>query len=121
VNRNVVFDEMASWYSPLKISKNRETINGDVSSNVEQETQLINGPREFSISGSNNTPWKGRSRSLNIVHGSFQTSFKNSHVVGESNDSKKSLDEDSRVPLVTTSRTPMATKALKTPNKNSGV
>ncbi len=30
-----VFDEMVSWYSPLKITKNGKARNGDVSSNVE--------------------------------------------------------------------------------------
>jgi len=51
-----VFDEMVGWYSPLKIAKDGEARNGDVSSNVEQESQLINGPQESSISGSSNTP-----------------------------------------------------------------
>jgi hypothetical protein len=53
VSRDVVFDEMVSWYSPLKIRKDGEVRNGDVSSNVEQESQLISGPRESSINGSN--------------------------------------------------------------------
>ncbi len=35
VNRNVMFDEMVSWYSPLKITEDGKAINGDVSSNVE--------------------------------------------------------------------------------------
>ncbi len=35
VSRDVVFDEMVSWYPPLKITKNGEAKNGDVSSNVE--------------------------------------------------------------------------------------
>ncbi len=30
VNKDVVFDEMVSWYSPLKISKDGEARNGDV-------------------------------------------------------------------------------------------
>ncbi len=60
MGRNVVFDEMASWYSPLKITEDGEARNGGVSSNMEQESQLISGPQEFSISGSNSTPWKGR-------------------------------------------------------------
>jgi hypothetical protein len=30
-----VFDEMASWYSPLKVAEDGEARNGDVSSNVE--------------------------------------------------------------------------------------
>jgi hypothetical protein len=45
VSRYVVFDEMVSWYSPLKIVEDGEARNGDVSSNVEQESQLINGPQ----------------------------------------------------------------------------
>jgi hypothetical protein len=61
-----MFDEMASWYSPLKIAKDGEAVNGDVSSDVEQESQLINGPQKFSSSGSNNTPWKRRLKSSNI-------------------------------------------------------
>jgi hypothetical protein len=36
VNKNVVFDEMVSWYSPLKITEDGKAKNGDVSSNVEQ-------------------------------------------------------------------------------------
>jgi hypothetical protein len=39
-----MFDEMVRWYSPLKITKDGEAKNGDVSSNVEQESQFINGP-----------------------------------------------------------------------------
>ncbi len=38
VNRDVVFDEMASWYSPLKVAEDGKARNGDVSSNVEQES-----------------------------------------------------------------------------------
>jgi hypothetical protein len=44
VSRDVVFDEMVNWYSPLKIAEDGKTINDDVSSNVEQESQLISGP-----------------------------------------------------------------------------
>jgi hypothetical protein len=35
VSKNVVFDEMVSWYSSLKITEDGEARNGDVSSNVE--------------------------------------------------------------------------------------
>jgi len=35
VSRDVVFDEMVSWYSPLKVAEDGEARNGDVSSNVE--------------------------------------------------------------------------------------
>jgi hypothetical protein len=94
VSRDVVFDEMVSWYSPPKIAENGEAKNGDVSSNVEQESQLVSGPQESSISGSNSTPWKGRLKSSNIIHGSFQTSSRNLHVDDESSDSKKSVGEE---------------------------
>jgi hypothetical protein len=94
VNRDVVFDEMVSWYPPLKITKDGEARNGDVPSNVEQESQLISGPQESSISGSSSTPWKGRLRFSNIVDGSSQTSFRNPHVDDESSDSKKSVGEE---------------------------
>jgi hypothetical protein len=36
VNKDVVFDEMASWYSAMKIVKDGKARNGDVSSNVEK-------------------------------------------------------------------------------------
>jgi hypothetical protein len=35
VSKDVVFDEMINWYSSLKIAKDGEARNGDVSSNVE--------------------------------------------------------------------------------------
>jgi hypothetical protein len=116
-----VFDEMASWYSPLKVVEDGEAKNGDVSSNVEQESQLISGPQEFAINGSSSIPCKGRLRSSNIIHGSSQTSSRNSHVDGESSESKKSEGEKSRITSVTIPRARMVKKALKTPDNNSGV
>jgi hypothetical protein len=92
---DVVFDEMVSWYPPLKIIEDGEARNGDVPSKVEQNSQLISGPQESSISGSSNTPWKGRLRSSNIVHGSSQTSTRNSHVDDESSHLEKSVGEES--------------------------
>ncbi len=121
VSRDVVFDEMASWYSPLKVVEDEEAKNGDVSSNVEQKSQLIIGPQESSISGSNSTPWKGRLRSSNIVHGSSQTSSRNSHVDGELSESEKSEGEESIITSVTTPGARMVKKALKTFDNNSGV
>jgi hypothetical protein len=47
VSRDVVFDEMVSWYPPLNIAKDGEVRNGDVPSNVEQESQLISGTRKI--------------------------------------------------------------------------
>jgi hypothetical protein len=67
VNRDVVFDEAVSWYPPLKIIVDGEAKNGDVSSKVEQKSQLISGPLEFFISGFGSTPWKGRLKSSNKI------------------------------------------------------
>ncbi len=72
MSKDVVFDEMVSWYPPLKIAKDGEGRNGDVPSNVEQESQLISGPQKSSISQSSYIPWKGRLRSSNIIDGSSQ-------------------------------------------------
>jgi hypothetical protein len=80
---------------------------------VEQESQLIGGPQESSISGFSSTPWKGRLRSSNIVHGSSQTSSRNPHVDDESSDSEKSVGEESRIPLVTTPGVQMAKKSFE--------
>jgi hypothetical protein len=53
-----MFDEMVSWYPPLKITEDGEAGNGDVPSNVKQESQLISGPQESLINGSSSIPWK---------------------------------------------------------------
>jgi hypothetical protein len=88
---------------------------------VEQESQLVSGPQETSISGSNSTPWKGRLKSSSIVHGSSQASSRNPHVDDEPSDSEKNVGQESKIPLVTTPGARMAKKALKTPNNNNGV
>jgi hypothetical protein len=121
VSRDVMFNEMVRWYPPLKIAEDGKARTGDVRSNVEQESQLISGPQESSISGSNSTPWKGRLRSSNIVHGSSQTSSKNPRVDDESNDSEKSVGEESRIPSITIPGTQMDKKTLKTHDNKSGV
>jgi hypothetical protein len=93
---------MFQTLNPPKIAEDGEARNGDVSSNVEQESQLVSGPQESSISGSNNTPWKGRLKSSSIVHGSSKASSRNPHVDDESSDSEKSVGEESKIPSVTT-------------------
>jgi hypothetical protein len=98
-----------------------EARNGDVPLKVEQESQLINGPQESSISGSNSTPWKGRLRFSNIVDGSSQTSSRNFHVDDESSDSEKSVGEESRILSITIPGARMVKKALKTSNNNNGI
>jgi hypothetical protein len=62
-----------------------------------------------------------QSGGCDIVHGSSQTSSRNFDVDGESNDSERSVGEESRIPLITISEARMAKKALKTPNNNNRV
>jgi len=112
---------MVNWYSPLKVAEDGKARNGDVSSNVEQESQLISGPQESSISGLSSTPWKRRLRSSNIIHGSSQTSSRNPHVDDESSDSEKSVGEESKITLVTSPGARIAKKVLKPPDNNNGV
>ncbi len=94
MNRDVVFDEMVCWYSRLKIAEDGEARNGDVSSNVKQESQLISGPQISSISGFSSTPWKGILRFSSILHDSFQTSLRNLHVDDELSDLENSGGEE---------------------------
>ncbi len=94
VNKDVMFDEMVSWYSPPKIAKDGEARNGDVSSNVQQKSQLVSGPQESSIMGSNSTPSKGRLKSSSIIHGSSQASSRILHLDDESSHSEKSVGEE---------------------------
>jgi hypothetical protein len=105
----------------LKIVEDGEAKNGDVPSKVEQESQLISGPQESSISGYSSNPWKGRLRSSNIVNGSFQTSSRIPHVDDESSDSEKSVGEESRILSITIPETRMAKKAVKTFDNSNGV
>ncbi len=77
--------------------------------------------KSFQFSWSSNTPWKGRLKSSNIVHGSSQTSFRNPHVDDESSDLEKSVGEESKITSVTPPRAWMANKALKTPDNNNGI
>ncbi len=88
---------------------------------MEQESQLISGPQESSISGSSSTPWKKRLRSSNIVNGSCQTSSRKPHVDDESRNLEKSVGEKSRIPSITIPGAQMAKKALKTPDNNNGI
>ena len=62
VSRDVIFNEMAGWYSDVK-----DHIGADVkelvdASSGKQESQTLSGPRESSSSGSIDRPWTGTLR-----------------------------------------------------------
>ncbi len=95
VIRICFFYEITSQYSLVKVTKDVKARNGDVSSNVEHQSQLISEPQKSFINGSNNIPWKIILKSPNITHGNVQTSFGNIHVDGEANDSQKCVEKKS--------------------------
>ena len=67
ISRDVVFDEMSSWYAPTVMVGDADAGNGNAAINAEQQSQALSGPRESSTSGSN--AWTGRLRSSESSHG----------------------------------------------------
>jgi len=94
VNKNVIFYDVLSWYSLVTIREDEETSNENVSSNVKHDSQFISESWEFSIKAFNSTHGKESLRFSSIIHHGFQNSFEKFHVNGETNDSKKIINEN---------------------------
>ena len=62
VSRDVVFDEMSSWYKPVNAIDDVDAQNGNAAQNSQQHSQNISGPVVSSSSGSHFSPWTGRLR-----------------------------------------------------------
>ncbi|MDM1534583.1 hypothetical protein, partial [Myroides marinus] len=60
VSRDVVFDEMSSWYAPAQVAKDADVRSAEAVPRVQQQSQELSGPRESSSSGSIGNPWSGR-------------------------------------------------------------
>jgi hypothetical protein len=127
VSRDVVFDEMSSWYAAETV------IGGDVSESVvahdvSQQSQTLSGPGESSSGAkSDNRPWSGRTRSQTNFVGTENVSRNGKakvneglvlpdisvgHFVvdGESSGSDMSLDDELGIPSM---KTPGVKKALE--------
>ena len=59
VSRDVVFNEMSSWYSAKKVV-GADLDENVVAENVRQESQTLSGPGESSCSKSVDKPWSGK-------------------------------------------------------------
>jgi hypothetical protein len=59
VSRDVVFDEMNSWYADVKDTIGADADEHVVTKNAGQQSQTLSGPRESPSSGSTNRPWSG--------------------------------------------------------------
>ena len=60
VSRDVVFDEMASWYNDVKDCIWADVKESVDASSLKQESKTLSGPGEPSSSASANRPWSGR-------------------------------------------------------------
>ncbi|MCO5601789.1 hypothetical protein L7F22_055914 [Adiantum nelumboides] len=124
VSRDVVFDEMAGWYSDVK-----DNIGADVkepmdASSGKQESQTLSGPRAPSSSGFIDRPWSGKLHMQVTPKIAPQVSCKgkekvgkppcmtsvsssSSHIDVDCDGSDQSLDEEFGIPAV---RTPSVIK-----------
>jgi hypothetical protein len=137
VSRDVVFDEMNSWYADVKDTIGVDANEHVVVNNAGQQSQTLSGPRESPSSGSTNRPWSGRLRHNSSPTNTGDASYKGkekvgealgvpdisarySHVDGESSGSKQSLDEEFGIPAIKTFGVKRANVANRTPQTDPG-
>jgi len=83
VSRDVVFDEMSSWYADVKNTIGVDVDEHVVAKDVGQQSQTLSGPRESPSSGSTNRPWSGRLRHNGSPTNTGDASYKGKEKVGE--------------------------------------
>jgi hypothetical protein len=137
VSRDVVFDEMSSWYVDVKDTIGADANEHVVVKNAGQQSQTLSGPRESPSSGSTNKPWSGRLRHNNSPTNTGDASYKGkekvgealgmpdiyagySHIDGESSGSKQSLDEEFGIPAIKTPGVKKANVTNRTPQTDPG-
>ena len=119
VSRDVVFDEMSSWYSDVNEDVGAEIKEKVVAQKIGQQSQTLSGPRESPSQGSVDRPWSGRLRGKGTPPSTPHVSQKGkekvdeplcmpdvssgySHVDADSDGSEQSLDEEFGIPAVKT-------------------
>jgi len=83
VSKDVVFDEMSSWYADVKDCIGADAHKHVVAKNVGQQSQSLSGPRESPSSGSTNRPWSGRLHHNRSPTNTGDASYKGKEKVGE--------------------------------------
>jgi len=83
VSRDVVFDEMSSWYADVKDTIGADADEHVVAKNAGQQSQTLSGPRESHSSGSTNRPWSGRLRHNSSPTNTGDALYKGKEKVGE--------------------------------------
>jgi len=137
VSRDVVFDEMSSWYANVKDTIGADVDEHVVAKNAGQQSQTLSGPRESLSSGSTNRPWSGRLRHNNSPTNTGDASYKGKEKVGEalgmpdisagysavdgkSSGSEQSLDEEFGIPAIRTPGVKRTNVANRTPRTDPG-
>ncbi|MCO5596320.1 hypothetical protein L7F22_050381 [Adiantum nelumboides] len=125
VSRDVVFDEMASWYADLKHDIGADVTDKVVTKNVGPSLQVFSGSQGSSSASAIDKPWTGRLRERESPASSTNVSQKGKEKVdevlhipnlsagfddGNLSGSEHSLDEEFGIPCV---RTPGVKKALQ--------
>jgi hypothetical protein len=137
VSKDVMFDEMSSWYVDVKDSIGANAHEHVVTKNASQQSQTLSGPRESPSSGSINRPWNGRFRHNSSPTNTSDASYKGqekvgeplgmpdisagySHVDGESSGSKHSLDEEFGILAIRTPGVRKVNATNRTPRIDPG-
>ena len=123
VSRDVVFNEMSSWYSAKKVV-GADLDENVVAENVRQESQTLSGPGESSCSKSVDKPWSGKPRvqvTTDVSRKGKEKVFEPFDIFaghstmdgGDSSGSEMSLDEEFGIPAM---KTPGVKKAMEAMN-----
>ena len=123
VSKDVVFDEMSSWYSAKKVV-GADLDENVVAENVRQESQTLSGPGESSCSKSVDKPWSGKPRvqvTTDVSQKGKEKVFEPLDIFvghstidgGDSSGSEMSLDEELGIPAM---KTPGVKKAMEAMN-----
>ena len=62
VSKDVVFDELTSWYADVKDELGADVKDHVVAENAKQQSQTLSGPQESNGSKFIENPWSGRLR-----------------------------------------------------------
>ena len=126
VSRDVVFDEMSTWYSAEKVC-GADLDDNFVMQKASQESQVLSGPSESSCSKYVENPWKTRKTheqaAPNVSRKGkekvdeppmvLDASIDHSGIGGESSGLEMSLDKELGIPIM---RTPGVKKAMEAMN-----
>ena len=131
VSRDVVFDEMASWYADVKHDIGADVKENVVTKNAGPSSQVLSGPQGSPSTSAVEKPWSGRLRERESPASSSNVSQKGKEKVddapqlpnlsagyddvdGHSSGSEHSLDEEFGIPSL---KTPGVKKALEGMNE----